>query len=70
MVDTELRAKAQQEASIAAKGQIESQIGTKLGNLVAVQEQYPDLKANENFLAVLGYSLGLSAGLRQAPRSG
>ncbi len=49
---TELRAKAQREVSISAKGQIESQIGAKLGNLVAVQERYPDLKANENFLAL------------------
>jgi LemA protein len=49
---TELRAKAQREASVAAKGQIESQIGEKLNNLVAVQERYPDLKANENFLAL------------------
>jgi len=49
---TELRARAQQETSVAAKGQIEAQIGAKLGNLVAVQERYPDLKANENFLAL------------------
>lgn len=49
---TELRAKAQQEASVAAKGQIESQISTGLGKLIAVQENYPDLKANENFLAL------------------
>ena len=49
---TELRAKAQQEASVAAKGQIEAQIGAKLNKLVAVQESYPDLKANENFMAL------------------
>ena len=49
---TELRAKAQQTASIATKGQIESQIGANLNNLIAVQEHYPDLKANENFLAL------------------
>jgi LemA protein len=49
---TELRAKSQQEASIAAKGQIETQIGTRINNLVAIQERYPDLKANENFLAL------------------
>ena len=49
---TELRAKSQQETSVAAKGQIESQIGARLGKLIAVQENYPDLKANENFLAL------------------
>jgi LemA protein len=49
---TELRAKAQQEASVAVKGQLESQIGTHLGKLIAVQEAYPDLKANENFMAL------------------
>ena len=48
----ELRAKAQQEASVAAKGQIEAQIGAGLNKLIAVQENYPDLKANENFLAL------------------
>jgi LemA protein len=49
---TELRAKAQQEASISAKGQIESQVGASLDKLIAVQEAYPDLKANENFMAL------------------
>ncbi len=49
---TELRVRAQQEGSVAAKGQIESQLGTQLGNLIAVQERYPELKANENFLAL------------------
>lgn len=49
---TELRAKAQQEASVSAKGQIESQIGTYLDKLIAVQQAHPDLKANENFMAL------------------
>jgi LemA protein len=49
---TELRAKAQRESSVSEKAQIESQIGAGLGRLIAVQENYPDLKANENFLAL------------------
>jgi LemA protein len=49
---TELREKAQQQKSVAEKGEIESQIGTGLGRLIAVQENYPNLKANENFLAL------------------
>jgi LemA protein len=49
---TELRAKAQQETSVTEKSQIESQIGAGLSKLIAVQENYPDLKANENFLAL------------------
>lgn len=49
---TELRARAQNEKSVATKGQIESQLGAGLNNVLAVQERYPDLKANENFLAL------------------
>lgn len=49
---TGLRTKAQAGSSVAEKGQIEAQIGAGLGKLIAVQERYPDLKANENFLAL------------------
>lgn len=37
---------------IADKAQAENQIVSALGNLFAVAEQYPDLKANQEFLAI------------------
>ncbi|MEP6483614.1 MAG: LemA family protein [Rudaea sp.] len=47
---TDLRAKAQQENSVAAKSPIESQLNAQIGRVLAIQERYPDLKASENFL--------------------
>ena len=36
----------------AAQGQAESMLSAALGRLMVVVEQYPDLKANQNFLAL------------------
>ena len=47
---TDLRAKAQQENSVAAKSPIESQLSAQIGRVLAIQERYPDLKASANFL--------------------
>lgn len=47
---TELRAKAMQAADIQTKGDIEEKLGAGLERIVALAENYPDLKANENFL--------------------
>ncbi len=47
---TALRVEARREADIQRKGQIEEKIGAGLQRLIAVAEDYPDLKANENFL--------------------
>ena len=41
--------KAREEADIGALGVAESQLRIGLGNLFAVAEAYPELKANENF---------------------
>ncbi|NNF16242.1 MAG: LemA family protein [Gammaproteobacteria bacterium] len=40
---------AQQSGSVDELGKAESQLRLGLGNLFAVAEQYPDLKANESF---------------------
>jgi len=47
-----LRTSAQAEASIAARGTQESALANGLGRLIALQERYPDLKADANFLAL------------------
>lgn len=47
---TELRAEAMQQTEVQARGEIEEQISAGLGKIIALAENYPDLKANENFL--------------------
>jgi LemA protein len=47
---SELRGRAQAAASIADRSQLEHELGAQIGRLLALQESYPDLKANENFL--------------------
>jgi LemA protein len=47
---TDLRAKSLQAGSVAEKGQVEGLLSRALGNLFAVAENYPDLKASQNFL--------------------
>jgi len=39
-------------ASVGERSKAEGELGTALGRLFAVAEQYPDLKANQNFLAL------------------
>ncbi|MCO5101659.1 MAG: LemA family protein [Burkholderiaceae bacterium] len=49
---TELRnqARAAPAGDVAARGPIEGMLSATLGRLIAVAENYPDLKANQNFL--------------------
>jgi LemA protein len=47
---TELRTRSMALADVAGKGELESQLGDKLHNLIAIAEDYPDLKANRSFL--------------------
>jgi LemA protein len=51
---TQARAAVQQATGggAAARGQAEGALGAALGRLFAVAEAYPDLKANQNFLAL------------------
>jgi LemA protein len=47
---TELRAQSLKAGTLAEKGQVEGMLSRALGNLFAVAENYPDLKASQNFL--------------------
>lgn len=47
---TELRSKSYQDLSIDEKNEINKKLTTTLNKLIAVTENYPELKANENFL--------------------
>lgn len=47
---TELRAEAMQQADVRARGRAEEKLSAGVGRLIALAENYPDLKANENFL--------------------
>lgn len=47
---TDLRSKSLQTQKVSEKGEIETALSRSLGNLMAVAEGYPDLKANQNFL--------------------
>jgi LemA protein len=46
---TEARAGAMRATTVAEKGAAESALSGAIGNLMAVAENYPQLKANENF---------------------
>ena len=47
---TELRSKSYQDLSIDEKSEINKKLTTTLNKLIAAAENYPELKANENFL--------------------
>ena len=47
---TVLRAEAMQTAEVRAKGKLEEKLSAGLDRIIALAENYPDLKANENFL--------------------
>jgi len=47
---TALRSESADATGIERKGQIESELSTKLHQLIALAEDYPDLKANQSFL--------------------
>jgi len=47
---TILRTEAMQAAEVRAKGKLEEKLSAGLGRIIALAENYPDLKANENFL--------------------
>jgi LemA protein len=47
---TELRAQSENTAEVEKKGEIESVLGSELRKLIAIAEDYPELKANQSFL--------------------
>jgi LemA protein len=68
---TTLRAEAMQfsgPADIDQRGEKEEQLGAGLQRLIAVAEQYPDLKANENFLGLQNDLVGTENKLQFARR--
>jgi LemA protein len=48
----EARAKAVSASGVADQGQAEGELSAALSRLMVVVEQYPDLKANQNFLGL------------------
>lgn len=49
---TELRAEAMQQADVRSRGRVEEKLSAGIERLIALAENYPDLKANENFLSL------------------
>jgi len=49
---TELRAEAMQVADVQAKGRAEEKLSAGIERIIALAENYPDLKANENFMSL------------------
>jgi len=47
---TELRVEAMGRTDVEERGAVEEELSTGIKRLIAVAEDYPDLKANENFL--------------------
>ena len=47
---TELRVEAMQQADVRARGKAEQELSAGVERLIALAENYPDLKANENFM--------------------
>jgi LemA protein len=48
----ELRTAAKTTTDIEKRGEVEEQLGAGVQKLIALAENYPDLKANENFLSL------------------
>ena len=51
---TELRVQSQQVSDIGRKGELELALGNGVQRLLAIAEAYPELKANQSFLALQG----------------
>jgi len=47
---TELRSDAMRQADVRARGEAEEKLSAGIERIIALAENYPDLKANENFL--------------------
>lgn len=47
---TELRTRASQAAALADRARLEDELGSQIERLLALQENYPELKASDNFL--------------------
>jgi LemA protein len=65
---TEARAKAVRAEGPGEKGKEEAVLGDRLRTLFAVAESYPDLKANQSFLALQGALTEIENGIEYARR--
>lgn len=65
---TELRAKSTRTADPAEKAKLEGALTRSLAQIFAVAEQYPDLKANENFLDLQGQLADIENDIEMARR--
>lgn len=67
---TELRnqARAAPAGDVAARSQIEGMLSGALGRLLAIVENYPELKANQNFLALQESLQGVEHDIQMARR--
>ena len=65
---TELRSQSLQAASPGERARAEGMLGAALGNLLAVAENYPDLKASQNFLDLQSALAGIEEQLQLARR--
>lgn len=64
----ELRTSAMKATSPEEKGKLENQLSGALKTLFAVAENYPQLRANENFLSLQGELSGIESELQGARR--
>src|SRR6476661_2080276 len=65
---TAKRAEATKAASVEATAAADAQMTGLLGRLMAVAENYPDLKANQNFLDLQGQLSSIETELQSARR--
>jgi LemA protein len=63
---TQLRNRSQAGASIANRGQTEHELGAHISRLLALQENYPQLKAGDNFLQLQRDLVAVEDRLQQA----
>ncbi len=65
---TALRARSSEAGSVAEKVKLEGQLSRSLAHLFAVAENYPDLKADQNFMQLQGQLAELEEQIQLARR--
>lgn len=65
---TEVRARAMAAARLGDKAALEDELAQQVERILALQEQYPDLEASDNFLALQRDLVGIEDHLQYARR--
>jgi LemA protein len=65
---TELRSRSLRAESVTDKQRVENELSRSLANIWAVAENYPDLKANQNFLDLQGQLSKIEEEIQMARR--